>query len=242
MVPSLFGINNSNRDFSKEDSWGKNQFNNAFPVSLACYMSSKEIKPVYFKLNSELELEKTYIGVDELFGINPLSESAFYSFEGRYTPYEVLTRGTLPGIDLVIKNLSQGMKCVYPIEIKLTTLPDHTTCDLSEELYGSEIVVRPDTIVYQALSISKSLEGDRRGLVEILDEAYKQFKNWNNSNEVAGKFYIIVNALNSIMKKYENIQKPPEVSGQNLQTIYFTSIPATFKKVLKFGQNSTVFI
>ncbi len=34
----LFGLNHSNRDFSQRESWGKNQFNNSFPASLACYM------------------------------------------------------------------------------------------------------------------------------------------------------------------------------------------------------------
>lgn len=31
--PGLFGLEHgrSNRDFSKEESWGKNKFNNAFP-------------------------------------------------------------------------------------------------------------------------------------------------------------------------------------------------------------------
>jgi hypothetical protein len=35
---SLFGLQHSNRDFSQRESWGKNQFNNSFPASLACYM------------------------------------------------------------------------------------------------------------------------------------------------------------------------------------------------------------
>ncbi|WP_242026087.1 HindVP family restriction endonuclease [Anabaena sp. FACHB-1391] len=33
----LFGLTHSNRDFSQRESWGKNQFNNSFPASLACY-------------------------------------------------------------------------------------------------------------------------------------------------------------------------------------------------------------
>jgi hypothetical protein len=44
--PRLFGIEHSNRDFSKKESWGKNQFNSSFPVAFACYMSEKAIENV----------------------------------------------------------------------------------------------------------------------------------------------------------------------------------------------------
>ncbi|HIP27198.1 MAG TPA: restriction endonuclease, partial [Flavobacteriaceae bacterium] len=32
--PSLFGLNKTNRDYTKEATWGKNQFNSSFPASL----------------------------------------------------------------------------------------------------------------------------------------------------------------------------------------------------------------
>ncbi|MBR8828462.1 MAG: HindVP family restriction endonuclease [Gomphosphaeria aponina SAG 52.96 = DSM 107014] len=51
----LFGLNQSNRDFNKKLSWGKNQFNNSFPTALACYMSSKNIKPVYIVIDKKLD-------------------------------------------------------------------------------------------------------------------------------------------------------------------------------------------
>ena len=52
--PGLFGLANSNKDFSDEMSWGKNQFNNTFPVALANYMASRKMSPVYIRLNKEL--------------------------------------------------------------------------------------------------------------------------------------------------------------------------------------------
>ena len=36
----LYGLENTNRDFTKKESWGKNQFNSSFPASLCCYLSS----------------------------------------------------------------------------------------------------------------------------------------------------------------------------------------------------------
>jgi hypothetical protein len=35
--PTLFGLNKTNRDYTKEATWGKNQFNSSFPASLCCY-------------------------------------------------------------------------------------------------------------------------------------------------------------------------------------------------------------
>lgn len=32
--PSLYGLKKTNRDYSKKETWGKNQFNSSFPASL----------------------------------------------------------------------------------------------------------------------------------------------------------------------------------------------------------------
>lgn len=42
--PRLFGINKSNRDYSKADTWGKNQFNSSFPASLGCFLHAKGMR------------------------------------------------------------------------------------------------------------------------------------------------------------------------------------------------------
>ena len=44
---SLFGLSNSNRDFSKTDAWGKNQFNSSFPAALSCYLDYQGIAANY---------------------------------------------------------------------------------------------------------------------------------------------------------------------------------------------------
>ena len=68
--PRLFGINQSNRDFTKKSSWGKNQFNSSFPAALACYMSCKNLQPVYLKLNHDLTVNHGKIDVSSLFGLH----------------------------------------------------------------------------------------------------------------------------------------------------------------------------
>lgn len=44
--PRLYGITHSNRDFTKTDTWGKNQFNSSFPAGLTNYLSSKKLDNV----------------------------------------------------------------------------------------------------------------------------------------------------------------------------------------------------
>ena len=99
-IPRLFGIKNSNRDFTQKDSWGKNQFNSSFPVALACYLYSKNLKAVYYETNQRMEIEKNFIGIDELFGVNPLGEKIFFSFETQYTPFQKYIFGSIPRNDL----------------------------------------------------------------------------------------------------------------------------------------------
>jgi hypothetical protein len=65
----LFGIEHSNRNFSKKESWGKNQFNSSFPVALACYISDKNLENVYLKLDKNLKVIHANITSESLFRI-----------------------------------------------------------------------------------------------------------------------------------------------------------------------------
>ncbi|MBQ8352915.1 MAG: HindVP family restriction endonuclease [Spirochaetaceae bacterium] len=154
MKPSLFGLNNSNRDFSSADSWGKNQFNSSFPASLVCYMASKNIELNYISIeNGKFGINT--ISASELLTLPFDDKNLYFSFETQYTPFQKFVIGNLPRTDLVIMNSKTG-ECVRNLEVKLTALPDNTTCNLKENEYGSEIVIRPDTIVYLAASLSSS--------------------------------------------------------------------------------------
>ena len=157
--PGLFGINNSNRDFNLTETWGKNIFNSSFPASLASYLNHKGFENNYLILDKDLKLQHSKISTTELFGIDPKSDDLFFSFESQYTPYQQFVIGNLPRVDLVTQLKTNG-QCLRPLEIKLTALPDNSTCSLSEEYYGCEIVIRPDTIVYQACSIIANFKDD----------------------------------------------------------------------------------
>ena len=80
MPPSLFGIKNSNRDYTRQETWGKNMFNSSFPAALVAYMYSKKLKSVYIKTDKRNQIEHSKISTEELFGIPPLDKNTFYAF------------------------------------------------------------------------------------------------------------------------------------------------------------------
>ena len=112
------------------------------------------------------------LSVPEIFGEIPLSENLFFAFESDYVPYRKLVIGKLPRVDLVTLNTVPEDSCLKSLEIKLTALPDNSTYKLSEDKYGCEIVVRPDTIVYLALSIASKLQNNRQNIIQYLESAF----------------------------------------------------------------------
>jgi hypothetical protein len=207
--PGLFGLKNSNRDFAQNTNWGKNQFNNAFPVSLACYMSSKNIDPVYLTLNPELKVLHGKIKVSDVFGIDPLAADSFYAFESIYTPYETLVVGNLPRIDLVASEIKNSLNYpLRPLEIKLTALPDNQTFNATEDNYGSEIVIRPDTIVYLALSLASSYINEKHLLLKHLQPLADAVSDWKSTKAVTPYIGLICSALDDIVSEKIELQKP----------------------------------
>lgn len=205
--PRLFGINRSNRDYTKPETWGKNQFNSSFPASLACYLFSKKLKAVYIRANRNMGRDISSISIDKLFGINPLSEEVFYSFETQFTPYSKYVIGSIPRNDLVIQNLSTN-ECVSSLEIKLTALPDNSTCNLTEGEFGSEIVVRPDTIVYLACSFINMFDDNRDALINIIGDSCGGIKDWTQASEVLPFIPEMLEVIYTIVSEKNDYQVP----------------------------------
>ena len=183
--PGLFGLRHSNRDFTQEDAWGKNCFNSSFPASLCSYLYSLSLDNIYIKLNSSLAVEHSSLSTDSFYGINPNSDNIFYAFETQFTPYQQYLIGTIPGVDLVTQAIDLGA-CLQPIEIKLTALPDNTTCNLTEDDYGCEIVIRPDTIVYLACSIVDNFRLNVASLRCLMDGRFTEIVDWSEPIYTAG--------------------------------------------------------
>ncbi len=205
--PALFGLQYSNRDFSTEEGWSKNNFNATFPAALACYMYSQSINPIYLVLNSEGKLIHSQIKVSDLFGLPPLDDDLFFAFESDFTPYQQLIVGSLPCIDLVTLQRSTSLS-LRGLEIKLTALPDNSTYHLDDNGYSCEIVIRPDTIVYLALSIAFAFKDQRLTLLELLMTTPFQIDDWNSGEEILPYLPVMVKNLTHIMNESAHLQHP----------------------------------
>jgi len=205
--PRLFGIIYSNRDFTRRESWGKNQFNSSFPAALTAFIDAKGMSCKYLTLSSELKVEHNFLKVKDFFGQSPTSQNLFYAFETQYSPYQQLVVGTLPRVDLVTQSRKNGT-CLAPIEIKLTALPDNTTCDLDEDNYGSEIVVRPDTIVYLACSIATEFSYNREKMKQIFSNKYLKIEDWTEGINVQPFLPKMIEDIDLICQSIVNQQNP----------------------------------
>ena len=208
--PSLFAQNhnNSNRDYSQEKYWGKNQFNSSFPASLIAYMEYKGIAPVYLKTDEQNNVVHTSITSSELLRIDPLAPNAFYNFEAGYASFEKFYIGDREKIDLVMMD-SDTNDSLIGLEIKLTAIPDSTTKKLSEEKYCSEIVVRPPTINFLACSICDCFVGKegQNTLRELLG-VVPQIKHTEEIDEVLPHYGKILDAVLNVSKYLQKQQCP----------------------------------
>lgn len=204
--PSLFGISYSNRDYSNSETWGKNQFNSSFPASLAAYMYSKNIDCVYVRTDKNNQIEHEPISTEKLFGISPLDKNTFYAFESVYSPFQQFYKGSIPRIDLVIQNKKTNI-CTKGLEIKLTALPDNSTCDLKDNEYSCELVIRPDTISYLACSIAQHYVKNKANLKKLMT-CFSQIKHWDNEREIINNYKLFVNFIDSLAKQHYLKQEP----------------------------------
>lgn len=200
---SLFGIHNSNRQ--AKDLWGKNQFNSSFPASLACYMREKNINPVYLILDKNLKVVAKEISVDELFNTKSPNSEITFNFEAKYEPYQEFAFDDIKGIDLVIKDEDEWCRA---LEVKLTVIPDHTTCKDSEENWGSELVIRPATTSYCALGIAESCKKDFDKMRTIFEPVCSKIQHWDNKIEISSYQEKLLKSVNQFQESFHSKQKP----------------------------------
>lgn len=202
--PRLFGLDNSNRDFSDLESWGKNKFNSAFPASLCCFLASRGLSANYLQF-SKGQFEVQEIEVSQVFGTNPLSESTFYSFESAYSAYDQYALGQNPRTDLVVSIAGPQHRQTAALEVKLTAIPDNSTCNYEDDEYGAELVIRPDTIFYLVTGLAHM----NKDLL-ALHFAHSPIKlaDWSDPAEVLANFSSIHQALSSFLNNPRIKQNP----------------------------------
>lgn len=82
-------------------------------------------------------------------------------------------------------------------------MPDNTTCELEDSLYGSELVVRPDTIVYLACSIALSFKNKLKKYIPKLE-----INDWSDALQVLLHISTIVDTIKIISIALEKDQTP----------------------------------
>jgi HindVP restriction endonuclease len=205
--PGLFGVNYSNRNFAERDSWGKNQFNSSFPAALSAFLEHEGFENVYLMLDANLSTYHSTISTTDLYGANPTSNDIFYSFESQYVPFQQLVVGDFPRVDLVtLSRLTHAS--LNGLEIKLTALPDNSTCQLKENEFGCELVIRPDTIVYLACSIAIHFQNDLARLVRLIGDGFDAIQDWREGVNILSSVLKISNALDRIFLSILDLQKP----------------------------------
>ncbi len=206
--PGLYGQKHSSRDYTKAESWGKNIFNSAFPASLVAYMASKGISPVYLCIDKNNKLQHKYISGSDLYGVNPLSDDAYYNFEAGFTAFEKFYTGDREKIDLVMMNRATN-ESLIGLEVKLTALPDNTTKKETEEKFSCELVVRPPTICFLACSICEIFKTDKEknALRKILNTVPK-ITHWDDVGSVFAHYGKIEDAIREVAKSIYGRQTP----------------------------------
>ena len=202
--PRLYGISASNR--GNMDLWGKNQFNSSFPIALACYMRDHGYKAVYLKLDKKLKVHPVEISFEEVFNSKLPNSELFFSFESKYDPYQKYASDDIGGIDLVVKNTKNIF--LRPLEIKLTVIPDSTTVSKKEDLWGSEIVIRPATTKYCALGIADSCFKKMNDIRDRFEPIGNNIQGWGNRTEISAKLESMLNCINEFETDYVSRQKP----------------------------------
>ncbi len=210
-TPALFGLNqsNTNKDFSQAKAWGKNSFNNCFPIALLCYMKSQSVDPVYLTVDENWDIIPKKIDVNSIFGNAYDSEDIFFGFEYTYGQNQPLIKGTLPRIDLVVMDNSDSQNpWLRALEIKLTVLPDNSTCNFPEEGYGCELVVRPNTIIHLTLEIAKRYVERQGEFSEALRPIFQRGFDWGLENSMLERIPDIIQIIKYLLAAEVDNQIP----------------------------------
>lgn len=171
-------------------------------------MFSKGVKPIYIKTSSDNSISHSFIDANDLFGINPLSDDAYYNYEAGFAPFEKYYQGEREKIDLVMMNRKTN-QLLTGLEIKLTALPDNTTKSESESNWGTEIVMRPPTICFLACSICNNYTTlEKKERLRSFLRCVPQINHWEEMNEVIPHYNAILSSLLSISKDLTERQSP----------------------------------
>lgn len=169
-------------------------------------MRHKKLNPVYIHTAEGLiAASDEIISFDEVFNSKSPNEELRFDFESRFSLFAAYCHDSLEAIDLVI---SEEGEMRSALEVKLTVLPDSTTFSKSEDLWGCELVVRPVSVIYAALTIFHSLTDLKPEALEIIQNTALNIGDWKNETEIAGNRDQILETLEKFLDRFSDSQIP----------------------------------
>lgn len=208
----LFGLEHSNAKFDQRGTggWGKNKFNNAFPIALCNYMYSRNFDLPYITVetsNEVLNLDRKRITIPELYG--ELPENCFFEFEGVSPYFSEFVYGSPNKSDVIVHRRDHD--ALRALEIKLTVVPDQTTLGFPRASQASEFVTRPLMIELLATNLCRAFgEGGRPRLNQLILKGLGNPNNWDwtNENEMHSKLRQIKRAIELVLSDSQITQVP----------------------------------
>ena len=208
--PRLFGLAQTNR--RPEELWGKNCFNNAFPVALACYMWEQGTRAVYVnvaKSGGGLSFSNNEIDIGRVFNAPAKAryEDLRFEFETKFKPYldYALVKDDVDSADLVVRH---GDDWLRPLQIKLTVTPDETTSKKDRIYWSPELVFRPADSCVCALGIHRHIASQSEEVKSIFIDICAGIDDWNSKDEVGPKRHRLLDCVERFLSKFHKHQQP----------------------------------
>lgn len=215
----MYGLDHSNKDFEKADSFGKNTFTTAFPIALANYIDEEKRLPMNYIVveidgDGRPKTLQKLESLAKLIGIDP--RSAYYAFEDSFSGYDAYAVDRANRSDIVIKDYNTG-KEVSAFEVKLVVVPTSGTASKSREEQLCELVVRPPSIEQLCFSVAASFgRAERITISDIIVEALGNpiDYEWDNEAYMLAHRQQILDAADELTRQGIDRQAPFVLMGE----------------------------
>lgn len=215
----MYGLEYSNKDFDDDESYGKNTFTNAFPVSLVNYMHAEKDLPMNYIV---AELDQNSIpttrhvkrSLPELIGIEP--SRAFYAFEDSFAGYDHYAVEHANPSDVVVRDRFTGAE-VSAFEVKLVVVPTSGTANRPRPQQLCELVVRPPSVEQLCFSVAASFGiAEQLKLRDIIVAALgnPMDYDWNNKTFMLAHRRQVIEAVDEITRQGLDRQTPFSIMAE----------------------------
>lgn len=210
----LYGLDHSNKDFTKQKSFGKNVFTNAFPLALTQYMAmerSLSVVEIRSRMhpNGYPETGHIHTSWKEIINVDPAD--AYFCFETAFDPYRQYTTAENPNPSDVVVMDKNTYEPLRPLEIKLVVVPNSSTAKRPRIEQACEVVSRPPTVEQIAFSIAHGFTSTRRYNIQTLIQRHLGLPNeyvWHDKSFMINQLPNIIRATEAIIEEGIGLQKP----------------------------------